>query len=249
MKDLIFQGTAKRQPSGMAEVILHLVRTEDAYEDADLEEIDETLNEYDENAVHLEDFDPSAVQTEPAETAQAPEPVAANGHAGQNGAASATGAAPAIAAEQEIAEPAEAVVGTAEVAKRYTKRHWQPRRVGLDFAPGESVSVTRRLYMSGESEYLLNNKACRLRDINDLFSGTGLSGAHYAIVEQGRIGQVLSAKPMERRTMLEEAAGISKCRVRQRAAEARLEAARSNLGRVSDIIAEIDRQVNSLRRQ
>jgi chromosome segregation protein len=249
MKDLIFQGTAKRQPSGMAEVILHLVRTEDAYEDADLEEIDETLNEYDENAVHLEDFDPSAVQAEPVDAAaQIAEP-AANGHAVQNGAATAMGAAPAIAPEQEIAEPVEAAVGTAEVAKRYTKRHWQPRRVGLDFAPGESVSVTRRLYMSGESEYLLNNKACRLRDINDLFSGTGLSGAHYAIVEQGRIGQILSAKPADRRALIEEAAGIAKFRTRQRAAEVRLETARTNLRRISDIVDEIERQANSLRRQ
>ncbi|HZB43994.1 MAG TPA: hypothetical protein VE360_02050, partial [Pyrinomonadaceae bacterium] len=119
----------------------------------------------------------------------------------------------------------------------------------LDFAPGETVSVARRLYRSGESEYLLNGRVCRLRDIQDLFSGTGLSGAHYAIIEQGRIGQILSAKPMDRRTLIEEAAGITKFRVRQRAAETRLEAARSNLNRVSDIISEIERQVGSLRRQ
>ena len=119
----------------------------------------------------------------------------------------------------------------------------------MEFEPGETVTVTRRLYRSGESEYLLQGRTCRLRDIQDLFSGTGLSGAHYAIIEQGRIGQILSAKPMDRRTLIEEAAGITKFRVRQRAAEARLESARSNLSRVSDIISEIDRQVNSLRRQ
>ncbi|HEX3083793.1 MAG TPA: chromosome segregation protein SMC, partial [Pyrinomonadaceae bacterium] len=129
-------------------------------------------------------------------------------------------------------------------------RHWRQRRsIALDFAPGESVSVTRRLYRSGESEYLLNDRPCRLRDIQDLFSGTGLAGGHYAIIEQGRIGQILSAKPMDRRTIIEEAAGITKFRVRQRAAEARLESARGNLSRVSDIISEIERQVNSLRRQ
>ncbi|HYX40161.1 MAG TPA: hypothetical protein VE821_00620, partial [Pyrinomonadaceae bacterium] len=133
--------------------------------------------------------------------------------------------------------------------KFHLKRHWRPSRLALEFAPGEAVSVTRRLYRSGESEYLLNNRVCRLRDIQDLFSGTGLSGAHYAIIEQGRIGQILSAKPMDRRTLVEEAAGITKFRVRQRAAEARLESARTNLSRVSDIISEIDRQVNSLRRQ
>jgi chromosome segregation protein len=133
--------------------------------------------------------------------------------------------------------------------KVHGKRHWRPSRLALEFAPGEAVSVTRRLYRSGESEYLLNNRLCRLRDIQDLFSGTGLSGAHYAIIEQGRIGQILSAKPMDRRTLIEEAAGITKFRVRQRAAEARLDSARSNLNRVSDIISEIDKQVNSLRRQ
>src|SRR6267142_1106752 len=133
--------------------------------------------------------------------------------------------------------------------RAHGKRHWRRSRQALEFAPGESVAVTRRLYRSGESEYLLNNRICRLRDIQDLFSGTGLSGAHYAIVEQGRIGQILSAKPMDRRTLIEEAAGITKFRVRQRAAEARLDSARGNLSRVSDIVSEIDRQVNSLRRQ
>src|SRR5439155_10841686 len=127
-------------------------------------------------------------------------------------------------------------------------RHWRRRNLALEFAPGEAVSVTRRLYRSGESEYLLNDRPCRLRDIQDLFSGTGLSGGHYAIIEQGRIGQILSAKPMDRRTIIEEAAGITRFRVRQRAAEARLESARGNLSRISDIISEIERQVNSLRR-
>ena len=143
---------------------------------------------------------------------------------------------------------ASAVVA-APKARAQHKRHWRPRRLALDFAPGEVVSVTRRLYRDGESEYLLNGRVCRLRDIQDLFSGTGLSGAHYAIIEQGRIGQILSAKPMDRRTLIEEAAGITKFRVRQRAAEARLDAARTNLSRVSDIISEIERLVGSLRRQ
>ncbi|MGI8493813.1 MAG: chromosome segregation protein SMC, partial [Pyrinomonadaceae bacterium] len=90
---------------------------------------------------------------------------------------------------------------------------------------------------------------CRLRDIQDLFSGTGLSGAHYALIEQGRIGQILSAKPTDRRSLIEEAAGISKFRTRQRAAEARLESAKGNLRRISDIVEEIEKQANALRRQ
>jgi chromosome segregation protein len=105
------------------------------------------------------------------------------------------------------------------------------------------------LYLSGESEYQLNGKTCRLRDIQDLFAGTGLSGAHYAIIEQGRIGQILSAKPSDRRNLIEEAAGISKFRTRQRAAETRLESAKTNLSRISDIVSEIDKQASALRRQ
>jgi chromosome segregation protein len=144
-----------------------------------------------------------------------------------------------------------AQVGSVQTVERTikTKRHWRPRSFALDFAPGEAIAVTRRLYLSGESEYLLNGKTCRLRDIQDLFAGTGLSGAHYAIIEQGRIGQILSAKPSDRRNLIEEAAGISKFRTRQRAAETRLDSARTNLGRISDIVSEIEKQANSLRRQ
>src|SRR5207244_3134903 len=81
------------------------------------------------------------------------------------------------------------------------------------------------------------------------FAGTGLSGAHYAIIEQGRIGQILSAKPADRRSLIEEAAGISKFRARQRAAETRLDTAKTNLARIFDIVTEVQSQVNSLRRQ
>ncbi len=130
-----------------------------------------------------------------------------------------------------------------------TKRHWKPRSFALEYAPGEAVSVTRRLYLSGESEYQLNGRTCRLRDIQDLFAGTGLSGGHYALIEQGKIGQILSSKPSDRRNLIEEAAGISKFRTRQRAAEIRLESAKTNLSRISDIVSEIDKQANSLRRQ
>lgn len=166
-----------------------------------------------------------------------------------------------VASESTLEIPVEPVNSAAEPitpapiaesplpSKPSHKRHWRRRNLALEFAPGEAVSITRRLYRSGESEYLLNDRICRLRDIQDLFSGTGLAGGHYAIIEQGRIGQILSAKPMDRRTIIEEAAGITKFRVRQRATEARLESARSNLSRISDIVSEIDRQVNSLRRQ
>jgi chromosome segregation protein len=236
MKDVIFQGARNRKPSGMAEVVLHLVRDEIVEHEPDIEDIDSTLEQIDEH---------SAVFEEAEVVTAAPESVEPSGVlAGPIEETAVEGEQPDAIATDEA--PADL---PAQTKSRTHHRHWRRRNLALEFAPGEAISVTRRLYRSGESEYLLNDRPCRLRDIQDLFSGTGLSGGHYAIIEQGRIGQILSAKPMDRRTIIEEAAGITKFRVRQRAAEARLESARSNLSRVSDIIAEIERQVNSLRRQ
>ena len=113
---------------------------------------------------------------------------------------------------------------------------------------GEIV-VTRRLFRSGESEYLLNGKLCRLRDIQDIFMGTGLGPESYAIIEQGRIGQILSSKPHDRRAIIEEAAGITRFKTKKRLAELRLESAKQNLSRINDIFEEVTRQVNSLKRQ
>ena len=111
------------------------------------------------------------------------------------------------------------------------------------------VTITRRLFRSGESEYLIDGKSARLRDIQDLFIGTGLGPESYAIIEQGRIGQILSNKPQDRRAIIEEAAGIGKFKTKKRLAEAKLEGAKQNLSRVFDILEEVSRQVNSLKRQ
>jgi chromosome segregation protein len=121
-----------------------------------------------------------------------------------------------------------------------------PRK--LHHRAGE-ITVTRRLFRSGESEYLINGETCRLRDIQDLFMGTGLGPESYAIIEQGRIGQILSSKPSDRRLILEEAAGVSKFKTRKRLAEAKLESSRQNLARITDILEEVSKQVNSLKRQ
>jgi len=232
MKDVVFQGTKKRNPSGMAEVVLHLVRDETEYlsEETELEDIDAKLGEIDENAVDVDVIEAEHLQDDTEDE---------------------TLLAETIDTEEELETVQVAQVGSAQVIQKKVarKRRWKPRNFALDFAPGEAVSVTRRLYLSGESDYLLNDKSCRLRDIQDLFSGTGLSGANYAIVEQGRIGQILSSKPSNRRGLIEEAAGISKFRKRQRAAESRLESAKSNLSRITDIVAEIEKQTRSLQRQ
>jgi len=124
----------------------------------------------------------------------------------------------------------------------------QSRPPKLHHRAGE-IAVTRRLFRSGESEYLINGQVCRLRDIQDLFMGTGLGPESYAIIEQGRIGQVLSSRPSDRRLILEEAAGISKFKTRKRLAEAKLESSRQNLARITDILEEVSKQVNSLKRQ
>src|SRR5436190_259926 len=241
MKDVIFQGTKNRKPGGMAEVVLHLVRDDSLFDidENELEDIDEALTGIDDAAVDMAEIE--GLEPEP----EVAEEIAAS-------AVETNGFHDAAVSDTEEVETVKALaVGSAQVVETKVKanRHWRPRSFALDFAPGEAVSVTRRLYLSGESEYQLNGRACRLRDITDLFAGTGLSGSHYAIIEQGRIGQILSAKPADRRNLIEEAAGISKFRARQRAAESRLESAKTNLGRISDIVSEIEKQVNSLRRQ
>jgi chromosome segregation protein len=111
------------------------------------------------------------------------------------------------------------------------------------------VTITRRLFRSGESEYLIDGRLARLRDIQELFMGTGLGPESYAIIEQGRIGQILSSKPQDRRGVIEEAAGITRFKTKKRLSEAKLEGAKQNLARVYDILEEVTRQVNSLKRQ
>jgi chromosome segregation protein len=111
------------------------------------------------------------------------------------------------------------------------------------------VEVTRRLYRSGESEYLIDGQICRLRDIHDLLMDTGLGAKAYAIIEQGKIGMILSTRPTDRRQLIEEAAGVTKYKARRRAAELKLEAAQQNLTRIDDIVFEVEKQRGTLKRQ
>ena len=111
------------------------------------------------------------------------------------------------------------------------------------------VEIGRRLYRSGESEYLIDGEVCRLRDVHDLLMDSGLGVKAYAVIEQGKIGQILSSRPAERRTLIEEAAGVTKYKSRRRTAELKLEAAQQNLTRVDDIIFEVEKQRGALKRQ
>ena len=111
------------------------------------------------------------------------------------------------------------------------------------------IAITRRLYRDGTSEYLINKTQVRLRDVTDLFLGTGVGTKAYSIVEQGKIGQIVSARPEDRRIFIEEAAGITKYKQRRKQAERKIELTRQNLLRITDIVNEIERTRNSLKRQ
>jgi chromosome segregation protein len=143
--------------------------------------------------------------------------------------------------------------GLAEVSLTFDATALQP-----DAAPGgvpwgaaapEDIVVTRRLYRDGNSEYLLNGVPSRLRDVVEFFLGTGVGSKAYAIIEQGRIGFIVSSRPEDRRGLIDEAAGITRYKSKKKAAERRMDSTRQHLLRVSDIIGEIEGRLRSLRLQ
>ena len=117
------------------------------------------------------------------------------------------------------------------------------------WAKHSEIMITRRLHRSGESEYFINKEIARLKDIVDIFMDTGAGSKGFSIVEQGQIGKIITAKPEDRRTLIEEAAGITKFKVRKRESQRKLESTEQNLVRLNDIIGELRRQLDSLQRQ
>src|SRR5213596_3025534 len=115
--------------------------------------------------------------------------------------------------------------------------------------PWAEVSVARRLYRTGESDYLLNGGPSRLRDIFDLFAGTGANPRAYSVMDQDKLNHVLTAKPHERRVFIEEAAGIARYKQQRNETQGKLDATRANLVRVRDVMEEVKRQLGSLERQ
>jgi chromosome segregation protein len=231
MSDVIFAGTRDRKALGMAEVTLTMVDPE-AYEGPIPVEPEVAV---DPEGPH--DWDEEELRRQRAAEA---EEIMANEQPGQI---------------IEGAEGGEALM-LPENAQAGTENGPQPvvlkiRRRKFQRTPAAKgeVVITRRLFRTGESEYLLNGKLCRLRDIQEIFMGTGLGPESYAIIGQERIGQLLSAKPHDRRSIIEEAAGITRFKTKKRLAELRLESARQNLARVDDIFEEVTRQMNSLKRQ
>jgi len=137
-------------------------------------------------------------------------------------------------------------VGMAEVALTFDN---SDGRAPAEFAGFTEIQVSRRLYRDGTSEYQLNKTPCRLRDVLDFFRDTGIGTRGYTIVEQGQIAGIVSAKPEDRRALLEEAAGIGKYKARRQEAERKLTATEQNLLRVTDVLGELRRQIATLERQ
>jgi len=237
MMDVIFSGTRDRKALGMAEVTITMVDPE-AYEGPMIVEpeirIDQDFAQDFDTPQSHEDWDETALRQQKATEA---EEIIAENQPGQ----------PLDEDESEAPTPVPelaAGTGTNQAVVLKIRR----RKFSRTPQKGEIV-ITRRLFRTGESEYLLNGKLCRLRDIQDIFMGTGLGPESYAIIGQERIGQLLSSKPHDRRSIIEEAAGITRFKTKKRLAELRLESARQNLARIDDIFEEVTRQMNSLKRQ
>ncbi|HEX3102939.1 MAG TPA: chromosome segregation protein SMC, partial [Terriglobales bacterium] len=246
MEDVIFAGTRDRKPTGMAEVSLTLIDPTD-YDGPDKNDPTELVLQDD---MPAEDWDEAEIRARAAgeverltEEAQpgATEEVEIPRSKINTNAIAFPDDEPQFAIHLVKGAATETPAG--QVVLKIRRRKFQQA-----FRAGE-IAVTRRLFRSGDSEYLLNGKLCRLRDIQELFMGTGLGPESYALIEQGRIGQILSSRPTDRRAIIEEAAGITKFKTKKRLAEARLEDAKQNLNRVNDIFDEVTRQVNSLKRQ
>src|SRR5205809_4458101 len=139
--------------------------------------------------------------------------------------------------------------GNGHHAEGHNGNRHEPTAEEIIQSVAREIEVTRRLYRSGESEYLIDGHVCRLRDVHDLLMDTGLGAKAYAIIEQGKIGMILSTRPTDRRQLIEEAAGVTKYKARRRAAELKLEAAQQNLTRIDDIVFEVEKQRGTLRRQ
>ncbi|HTJ42211.1 MAG TPA: chromosome segregation protein SMC [Kofleriaceae bacterium] len=228
MEDVIFAGSETRGPAPMAEVSLTFDDVGFSHETLQMAMTSDTA-----------EAERIVEEIAPPETLEAPEPD------------------PDGATDQEAVEAVQAVDATAhaeapsgeassEVAQFLADADAPPK---LDFARYTEVTITRRLYRDGSSHYLINKTPCRLRDVTDFFLGTGVGTKAYSIIEQGRIGQIVSARPQDRRSIIEEAAGITKFKSKKKAAERKLEQTKQNLLRVSDIVVELDKRMGTLRRQ
>src|ERR1041385_2998356 len=247
MEDVIFAGSETRGPAPMAEVSLTFDDVGFSHEalelarHSDAAETERALDQLAPEVPEVSDVsEASDVSDADAGEAAAIAPAADVGAPG----ADAEGAMPAAAGIWVDAEGNPIASPLEEAAQVLADRP-----PAINFGDYTEVSITRRLYRDGTSQYFINKTPCRLRDITDFFLGTGVGTKAYAIIEQGRIGQIVSSRPQDRRAIIEEAAGITKFKVKKKAAEKKLEQTRQNLMRVSDIVAELDKRMGTLRRQ
>jgi chromosome segregation protein len=247
MEDVIFNGSQGRKPLGMAEVSLHFRNIMPPRSGSECGTIDREA------------------------TGPAPVMEPGNGNGNGNGHGNGNGnghggatAAAVVAAVEEAAPAPDAMVEDVESAAALAETPALADAPGCEEAvqadpapgarfvledlPGEVV-LTRRLFRSGESEYALNGERCRLKDIQDLLARTEIGTRLYTTIEQGKIDQILVSKPKERRLIIEEAAGILGFRTKRRQTEQKLEATQANLLRIADITGEVEKQIQSLRRQ
>ncbi len=260
MGDVIFAGSDTRGPAGMAEVSL-------TFEDVGFshETLEAALDDEEALSDPLLDGNDKAVPTEE-EIAQSEEEKALAAEVEADKAAMAKLAAEARAnapAQEEASEePAGETVERAEDETAEPEKEVDPYQATkeaaailadkpplIDYAKYSEVTITRRLFRDGTSSYFLNKTACRLRDITDFFLGSGVGTKAYSIIEQGRIGMIVSARAGDRRHIIEEAAGITKFKTKKKAAERKLDQTRQNLLRISDIVSELAKRLGSLRRQ
>jgi chromosome segregation protein len=223
MGDVIFNGSDSRGPAGMAEVAL-------TFEEVGFSA--EALR------MALEDHEELQDPALAAAAASEPDP------------------APAEEVAEEVAEPPppeaapeDPAAPDVHAATREVQQVLADSPPAIDFSQYSEATISRRLFRDGTSQYFLNRTPCRLRDVTDFFLGTGIGTKAYSIIEQGRIGQIVSARPQDRRYIIEEAAGITKFKSKKKAAERKLDQTRQNLLRVSDIVSELEKRLGSLRRQ
>ncbi len=238
MEDVIFAGTRDRKPTGMAEVSLTLVDPE-VYDSAgggenEAETFGDSQNV---SPMPIADWDEAAVRAEAAEETEEATLEAQPGTTYE-----------AEAPKKPVASETDAEAAMGDTSNNVVLKI-RRRKFGRAPIRAGEITVTRRLFRTGDSEYLLNGKICRLSDIKDIFMGTGLGGESYAMIGQERIGQILSSKPLDRRGIIEEAAGITRFKTKKRLAELRLESAKQNLARVNDIFEEVTKQMVTLKRQ
>ncbi|MFN0245786.1 MAG: chromosome segregation protein SMC [Kofleriaceae bacterium] len=241
MEDVIFAGSETRGPAPMAEVSLTFDDVGFSHETLELaRHSDEAETERALDAIDTTGVEPAVDAV--ADAVERIEAVADGTQDAGPDATAADGAAPKAVFLDKEGNPT--LSATEEVAQMLAEKPPE-----FDFARYTEVTITRRLYRDGTSSYFINKTPCRLRDITDFFLGTGVGTKAYAIIEQGRIGQIVSSRPQDRRMIIEEAAGITKFKVKKKAAEKKLDQTRQNLMRVSDIVTELDKRMGTLRRQ